>query len=56
MVFDGKGLGFCVKMVGVGHLHTGGGNSEGGVLEGSQFVDVGRGSVGEPDGGSVCDL
>ena len=53
VVADGKGFGFCVKMLNGSHLHTPGGDAEGVVLEGLELCDVGRGGVGEPDGGCV---
>jgi len=53
VVFDGEDLGFCVKMVGICHLHTAGGYSEGGVLEGLKLLDIGGGGVWVPYGGSV---
>ena len=52
-VVDGKGLGFCVKMLNGRHLHTTGGDAEGVILEGLEFCDVGCGGVGEPNGGGV---
>ena len=53
VVVDGKGFGFCVEMLNGSHLHTPGGDAEGVVLEGLELCDVGRGSVGEPDGGCI---
>ena len=53
VVVDGKGFGFCVKMLDGRHLHTSGGDTEGVVLEGLEFVYVRRRGVGEPDGGGV---
>ena len=53
VVVDGKGFGFCVKMINGRHLHTSGGDAEGVVLEGLEFCYVGWGGVGEPDGGGV---
>ena len=53
VVVDGKGFGFCVKMINGRHLHTSGGDAEVVVLEGLEFCYVGWGGVGEPDGGGV---
>ena len=53
VVADGEDLGFCVKMVGIRHLHTAGGYSEGGILEGLKLLNIGGGGVGVPDGGSI---
>ena len=55
VVFDGEDLGFCVKMVGIRHLHTAGGYSKGAVLKGLKLLDIGGGGVGEPYGGSICE-
>ena len=41
VVVDGKGFGFCVKMLNGRHLHTSGGDAEGIILEGLEFSDVG---------------
>ena len=41
VVVDGKGFGFCVKMLDGRHLHTPGGDAEGVILEGLEFCDVG---------------
>ena len=54
MIVDGDGLGLCVKMVDVGHLHAACGCSEGSILEGLDFVDGGGGGVGEPNGSCIC--
>ena len=40
VVVDGKGFGFCVKMLNGRHLHTSGGNTEGIVLKGLEFGNV----------------
>ena len=53
VVADGKGFGFCVKMINGRHLHTSSSDAEGVVLEGLEFCYVGWGGVGEPDGGGV---
>ena len=53
MVVDGKGKGFGVKMVNGTHLHAAGGYAEGRILDALKFQNGGRGSVGEPNSGSV---
>ena len=53
VVVDGKGCGFCVKVLNGRHLHTSGSDAEGVILEGLELGDVGCGGVGEPDGGSI---
>ena len=53
MVVDREGMGFGVKMVNGTHLHAAGGKTEGRILDSLEFLDGGRGSIGEPDWGSV---
>ena len=55
MVLDWEGLGFCMEVVYCGHFYTAGGGTEGGVLEGLEFLDAAAGCVGEPDGTCICD-
>ena len=45
--------GFCMKMSDARHPHAAGCNTEGGVLEGLEFVDGGRGGIGKPYRGRV---
>ena len=53
VVVDGKGKGLGVKMVNGTHLHAAGGYAEGRILDALKFQNGGRGSVGEPNSGSV---
>ena len=39
-VFDREALGFCVKMVHRGHLHTASGDSKGRVLDQLELLDI----------------
>ena len=53
VVVDREGEGFGVKMVNGTHLHAAGGYAEGRILDALEFQNGGRGSVGEPNWGSV---
>ena len=41
VVVDGKGFGFCVKMLNGRHLHTPGGDTEYVILEGLELCYIG---------------
>ena len=53
VIVDRDGLGFCVKMVDVGHLHAACGSTKGSILEGLDFIDGGGGGIGKPNGSCI---
>ena len=53
MVFNGEGLGLCVKMTDLSHPHAARRGTEGRILDGLELLDIGWGCVGKPGWGGI---